>query len=43
MQEAFRFEKEGVLLRGRGSSVVERNPEEIGVGCSIHPRGTFGK
>src|SRR3989344_6562109 len=35
MQEAFRFEKEGVLLRGRGSSVVERNPEEIGVGCSI--------
>ena len=24
----------------RGSSVVERSPEEAGVGCSIHPRGT---
>ena len=25
----------------RGSSVVERMPEEHGVGCSIHPRGTY--
>ena len=24
----------------RGRSVVERMPEEHGVGCSIHPRGT---
>ena len=27
----------------RGSSVVERLPEEQGVGCSIHPRGTKTK
>ena len=25
----------------RGSSLVERCPEEAGVGCSIHPRGTI--
>ena len=24
-----------------GSSVVERSPEEAGVGCSIHPPGTL--
>lgn len=28
--------------KSRGSSVVERVPEEHGVGCSIHPRGTKG-
>ena len=28
-------------FQGRGSSVVERYPEEVGVGCSIHPRGTL--
>ncbi len=40
MQEAFEFEKKKKLSKSRGSSVVERYSEEVGVGCSIHPRGT---
>ena len=35
------FEYLSSILIRRGSSAVERSPEEAGVGCSTHPRGTY--